>query len=398
MPVRRPGGSLTSEEKKIVKALLAKGWLNQDIQALINSGARAGTINSGRITSVKNDAQIAVASDDELELFLAKKRSFDPATGLNLYEHERLIRAREAMVLAVQVFNSPLFRFRTELFAVLSQIAWTYVLHEYYDRKEVAIVGADGRSLLLGQMLDRADCPLSDGVKRNLRAMKEIRDEVEHLLLRRSDFTWAPLFQACCLNFDNALRRFFGEQTSLQRELSFALQFSKLTVQQITEIQKFDLSEGVQALDARLRHGLTDDQLNDLEYQFRVIYTLDNTSKSKAHFQFIHPGSDQATEIQNVLLKYKPADELYPHKPKKVPELVSKQTGKRFSSHNHTQAWKLYKVRPKSGAKSPENTNRDFCIYHPAYRDYTYAEAWIDKLVGAANSDVEFAKIKATKV
>ncbi len=73
MPVRRPGGSLTSEEKKIVKALLAKGWRNQDIQALINSGNRSGTINSARITSVKNAADIASSTDEEVELFLAKR-------------------------------------------------------------------------------------------------------------------------------------------------------------------------------------------------------------------------------------------------------------------------------------------------------------------------------------
>ncbi|PSH61745.1 hypothetical protein CU102_26575 [Phyllobacterium brassicacearum] len=46
---------LTALEKRIVKALLAKGERNQDIHALINY-ERTPTVNFGRITTVKKDA------------------------------------------------------------------------------------------------------------------------------------------------------------------------------------------------------------------------------------------------------------------------------------------------------------------------------------------------------
>jgi len=105
MVARKKDGALTDEEKPIVKALLADGWRNQDIQALVNTGRQA-TINSARITEVKNDGTIVAANIEEIEFFKIRKDSYDPKTGLNLFDHERLIRAREAMVLAVQVFNS----------------------------------------------------------------------------------------------------------------------------------------------------------------------------------------------------------------------------------------------------------------------------------------------------
>ena len=148
MAHRSRQGSLTLEEKRVVKALLGQGKRNQDIQALVNSGRKA-TINSARITGVKRDAKISPASEDEVEFFILKKRSFDPKTGLNSFEDERLIRARDAMLLAVQIFNSPLVRFKTEVFTVLASIAWTYLLHEHYVRKNAPIVNSDGRSLLL---------------------------------------------------------------------------------------------------------------------------------------------------------------------------------------------------------------------------------------------------------
>jgi len=390
-------GGLTADERRIVKALLGKKWRNQDIQALINSGGRVGTVNSGRITGVKQDKNVAAASDEEVEAFINRKQFFDPATGLNAYDDERLVRAREAMILAVQVFNSPSFLFKTELFAVLANIAWTYLLHEYYVRRKVGIIDADGRSLLLSNMLNRADCPLSVGMKRNLTAIKTIRDEVEHLVLKRSDAKWGPLFQACCLNFDAMLRKQFGEKVSLQRELSFALQFAKLDFGQIVETQKHDISPEIAALDARLKEGLSDADLADLEYQFKVIYTFANANKSNAHIQFIQPGSEQADAIQNVLLKYKLADEEYPYRPSKVVELVSVKSGQKFTTNNHVQAWHHYKTRPKTGSKQPSNTNKEYCIYHSAHRDYTYSDKWIEFLAAAVADATEFAKIKSIK-
>ena len=263
MNTRRREGGLTGEEKRIVKALLAAGMRNQDIQALVNTG-RDATINGARITGVKRDQSVRPASEDEVLFYKKKKQSYDWQTGLNLYDDEGLIRAREAMIVAVQIFNSPSCRFKTEIFAVLANIAWTYLLHAYYDHINVKLVGADGRLLLLSQMLARHDCPLSSGVKRNLTTMKEIRDEVEHLILRRADLKWSPLFQACCLNFDEFLVRQFGERLSLQKELSLALQFAKMDVDQITSLQKFDIPEEIEALDARLQRHMSEEELADL--------------------------------------------------------------------------------------------------------------------------------------
>jgi hypothetical protein len=348
MAVRKREGGLTEEEKKVVKALLAEGWRNQDIQALVNSG-RTATVNSARITGVKNNPQIEPADADTISFYKKRKQSADSATGLNLYDHERLIRSREAMILAVHVFNSPSFCFKTELFVVLANIAWTYLLHEYYRQQNVPIIAEDGRSLLLSQMIARQDCPLSLGIKNNVSAIRAIRDEVEHLLLRRSDMKWIPLFQACCLNFDKTLVQFFGENVSLRKALSFALQFAKLDIDQVLIIQKFEIPEQIDALDARLRAALSEEQLSDLEYRFKVIYTLDNASKGSAGIQFVKPGTEEAKEIKNVLMKYKLADEEYPYKPGAIAKLVSNATGQHFSVNNHTQAWHLYKVRQRKG-------------------------------------------------
>jgi Protein of unknown function (DUF3644) len=358
-----------------VKALLSDGMRNQDIHALINY-EREATVNFGRITGVKKNEKIPPATDEEVAFFRRKKRSFDPVTGLNLYGDERLIRAREAMLLAVTIFNSGAYRFKTEVFAVLANIAWTYLLHEYYERKRISPLNADGTTFALSYMVSRPDCPLAKGMKNNLLALKTIRDDVEHKMLGRSDARWLPLFQACCLNFDKTIVSIFGSRVSLQSELSTTLQFSKLDLEQAAQVTAYDIPPNITALDARLKKELTEADLDDLEYQFRVVYTFDSASKGKAHIHFLSPDSEEGKTIHNVLQKLKLADDLYPYHPKDVVSLVRKNTAKTFSVADHSRAWKKHKVRPPSGSKTPDKTNRDFCIYHAAHRDYTYTDRW----------------------
>lgn len=302
------------------------------------------------------------------------------------------------MILAVNVFNNPGMQFKTEVFAVLANVAWTYLLHEYFERKGTKIIGKDGRSLLLSQMVERSDFPLSVGIKNNLTDIIEIRNTVEHRLLRRADQKFFPKFQACCLNFDKALCQLFDNKLSLQHELSLALQFAKLDFEQLRTLHKFDVPEYIEALDARLDKRLSEEEKADLEYQFKVIYMLENASKSQAHIQFIKPGSEEGKQIHNILEKHILADSKYPYKPKQVCDEIEERTGTRFTSYNHTQAMYYFKARPKSGAKQPENTNKEWCIYHTAHGDYTYSEAWINILVETISNTEEFTKIKAFKI
>ena len=190
-----------------------------------------------------------------------------------------------------------------------------------------------------------------------------------------------------------------GSRLTLARELTFALQFTRMNIQQLATPNRYEIPENIEALDARLQSELTEEQRADLEYQFRVIYTLDAASKGRAHFEFFRPESIKGKEIRNIVVQYKAGDDLYPHKPFQVCKLVSEKTGKlSFTNNNHAQAWRLYKARPPYRAKQPENTNKEYCIYHAAHKDYTYSDSWVNFLIEAASDDIKFAAIRAVKL
>ena len=48
-----------------------------------------------------------------------------------------VMQSQDAALTAVQVFNNPQIKFKLETFIVLTDIAWTYLLHAHYRRKGV---------------------------------------------------------------------------------------------------------------------------------------------------------------------------------------------------------------------------------------------------------------------
>lgn len=252
--------------------------------------------------------------------------------------------------------------------------------------------------MLLSQMIARADCPISDGIRNNLKAIKIIRDDVEHKKLGKIDVEWSSLFQACCLNFNKILCELFGDKLTLENDLSLSLQFSKMSTSQLTIANQFEIPEEIRAIDARLEENLTEEQRNDLEFRFRVIYTLDAASKSRTHFQFVQPESADGKEIRTVLVKDRIADDKYPHKASHVWCEIRRRTNISFKQHNHTQAWILYEVRPRGNVKQPENTKKEYCIYHKTHKDYTYTDSWVDFLVQKVSDPNEYEKILTVKV
>ena len=218
---RRAGNKLEKWEVTIVKAMLAKKYVPQDIQAYFSRPTRS--INHARISEIRDKTKhvtVRSATDEELDAFLVAWPDVDPTTGLHLKGDELLIKAREAMIAAVHTFNSAGLFFRAELFIVTAIIAWTYLMHAYYKRegvdyryKKAGVVqetknGAE-KHWELGQCISHGGCPLEKGVVDNLKFITEIRHEIEHQSTNRIDDALSAKLQACCINFNDTIKDLF---------------------------------------------------------------------------------------------------------------------------------------------------------------------------------------------
>ena len=141
------------------------------------------------------------------------------------------------MIAAVHIFNGAGLTFRAELFIVTSVIAWTYLLHAWFRREGIdyRYKEADGTIRKtkqgedcyweLGKCLKHARCPVPAGTIKNLQFLLEIRHEIEHRSTSRIDDAISAKLQACCINFNDAIKDLFGAQYGLERRLPIALQF-----------------------------------------------------------------------------------------------------------------------------------------------------------------------------
>ena len=297
---RSKAGSLTRSEKPLVKGLLDMKYLPQDIVHIVNQG-RTQTINSARITEVKKDASVKTASEAKVKEYIQIQSSYDPKTLLNPYKDHRLIRAREAMMSAVHVFNSPAIVFKTEMFCVMANIAWTYLLHE---KMEITKKGSsqleNSNSVTVSGTLDKDICPIKDeAVKKNLKKIIEIRDAVEHTYFVGGEECFGALFQACCVNFDLYMMNWFGEHLSLAKELSLALQFVKFDHGQAVELETSHLPKKIKAISDEIN---SDKLANNNAFLLKVFYTTEATSKTSADIQKLveHGEGVSVTAIKKV--------------------------------------------------------------------------------------------------
>jgi hypothetical protein len=238
MPKRRKGNTLEKWEISLIKTMLAqKGSNDQDILAYFTRPTRSVNHRAiGEIRTEKKHKTVKPATPEELDAFLATWPDLEPQTGLSTRGDELLIKAREAMIAAVHMFNGAGLTFRAELFIVTAIIAWTYLLHAWFKRE-----GIDYRHRIsggaikktksgedyyweLGKCLQHSKCPLSKGVIANLEFLIELRNEIEHRSTSRIDDAVSAKLQACCINFNDAIIKQFGPQFSLERRLPIALQ------------------------------------------------------------------------------------------------------------------------------------------------------------------------------
>jgi hypothetical protein len=388
MAKRNSKNRLERWEVALVKAMLAtRKYNDQDILAYFTRPSRS--INHARVSEIRNERKhkaVKPASDDELARFLSDWPQIDPETGLNLFGDELLLKAREAMLVAVQSYNNPRTYFKSELFIVTAIISWTYLLHYYFKqsgidyryyrtvngRREIAKTkyGAD-KYWDISECLSQDACPLDDGTERNLQFLIKLRNEIEHQMTSRLDQTISAKLQACCLNFNRTLKSLFGDEYGLESELSFALQFSSLGREQTSQLlQEIHLPEHISAMQTAFEEQLTDNEIRDPTYSYRVAFverSVNSKGKADNVVEFVKSDSDEGRKINRVLLK---ETEKKKFKPADIVALMRVDGFYKFRIHDHTQLWKdLDAMNPNAG----------FGVWLRP-KDWWWYDNWVDRV------------------
>lgn len=363
MPVRKRGNKLERWEIALVKAMVADGrWPNdQDILAYFTRPTRS--VNHRAIAEIRTGTKhtaIKIATSDELNSYIVSWPEVDAETGLSLRGDELLIKAREAMIAAVHTFNSAGLTFRAELFIVTAIIAWTYLLHAWFKREgidyrytrnqngdRVVIKTPNGAEKYweLSQCLKHSRCPVEKGAQKNLTFLLELRHEIEHRSTNRIDDTISAKLQACCINFNDAIKTLFGAQYALERRLPIALQFVTFSPDQRALLKKATtLPRHVETMMDSFERQLTREEQDDPRFALRyfmVHKTANRAPGADLAVEIVQPGSDIADKF-NLALK---EVEKRKYLPSEIVEIIRAEGWDRFTMHSHTLLWKRLDAR-----------------------------------------------------
>lgn len=270
---------------------------------------------------------------------------------------ELLRKSREAALAAVQVFNNPNITFKSEIFIVMMVIAWTYLMHAYYrgqgieyrhfrqtggKRKFIRTSKGAYKHWELEHCLDDAACPLPQEVKLNLKFIIGLRHEIEHQMTTRIDDLLSARFQACCLNYNDAIRSLFGNKYGIDQHLAFSLQFSALQDEQIEQLSaRKDLPKNIATFIEGFDGTLTDDEFNDIKYSYRVIFVpklVNKKGQADKVIEFINPESEEAQKL-NVTYAAIKETEREKFKPSTIVKMMKDQGYPKFGMTWHTNLW-----------------------------------------------------------
>jgi hypothetical protein len=381
MPVRRRGNKLERWEITLIKAMIANGrWPNdQDILAYFTRPTRS--INHRAISEIRTGAKhaaVKAASADELDLFVVSWPEVDAETGLSLRGDELLIKAREAMIAAVHTFNSAGLTFRAELFIVTAIIAWTYLLHAWFKREgidyrhtrtergeRVVTTTPSGAEKYweLSQCLRHARCPVERGAKDNLAFLLELRHEIDHRSTNRIDDAVSAKLQACCINFNDAIKSLFGAQYALERRLPIALQFVTFSPDQRALLKRAGtLPRHVETMMDAFEQHLTPEQQADPQFAFRVFMvhkTANRAPGADLAVELVPPGSDIAEKF-NLALK---EVEKRKYLPSEIVTTMAAEGWGRFTMDRHTKLWKRLAAKDPAKAYGAVAVGKQWCWY-----------------------------------
>ena len=358
MPRIKRGDTIEKWEVGLVKAMLERGGYNdQDILAYFTRPSR--TVNHRLIGQIRREDRyksVKKLSNEELDEFLSEWPNIDHETGLNIKSDELLIKAREAMISSVHIYNSAGLSFRSEIFIVTAIISWTYLMHSFFRKSGIdyryfenvngakqVVKTPEGAEKYweLGHCIRHAKCPLPIGTVNNLEAILTIRHEIEHRSTEKIDDALSALLQQCCLNFNESIKSIFGQQFGLEKRLSIALQFATFNSEQRAVLKKASkLPRHIETSIQKIHGRLSDEELSDPRFSYHVAFirkTANRASASDEAVEFVSADSLEGQEISRVLLK---ETEKPKYRPTKIVEIIRLEGFTKFSISKHSDLWK----------------------------------------------------------
>lgn len=271
---------------------------------------------------------------------------------------ELIKKSREAALAAVQIFNNPNITFKSESYVVLMIIAWTYLLHAYFKSKNIEYryyQQKDKKRIFdktkygaykhweLERCLNEKQSPLDNPTANNLKFLIGLRHEIEHQMTTRIDDILSARFQACCLNYNDYIKKLFGNEYGIEKHLSFSLQFSSISTEQKSLLEEYpNLPANIEGYIIDFDEKLSDEEFTSPHFAYRILFVpklANRKGQADRVIEFIKSDSPLADSINKEYAVIKETEKKK-YLPKQIIELINDEGYSKFTMYEHTKLWK----------------------------------------------------------
>lgn len=316
----------------------------------------------------------------------------------------------QSALLAVEIYNKPRCPFRVESYITNMIMAWTRLLHAYFNHKTgdkyyyrdkgaYKLIDGEKKAWELKTCITKYN-KLQEPIKSNLEFFIKLRNKIEHRTIDRDEIG-IMIFGECqsmLYNYENEIIKLFGEEYALNESLAFALQFSTLRTTKQKEANKKLLSNEVKELKEFIetyRTGLKEEVFNTQEFSLKLVQIpkICNTNRNAIAVEFVKWNSLSEEDKRNyetltALIKDKviKTEVINPGKlkPGKVVLEVNKHIITKINQRDHKCILAIFGIRPYNEFeknRDPFETNTTYCHYDEAHDDYLYQESWVQFLI-----------------
>jgi hypothetical protein len=306
-----------------------------------------------------------------------------------------LEKARDSATQAISTYNDPRSSFRTGNFIILMIIAWTALLHSYFEKQKIKYFykKPNGRYETIDGERKAWDLlkaarkiyPQESPVYKNLELFARLRNRIEHRNLPALDPELIGECQALVLNFEQKLFELYGKKYSLIDTIFVPIQLTSSR----RVLPKTKIEENILDFIKRYRDILSSQIINSQQYSFKAYLVPkigNHRSSSDLAIEFIKFDENNPKEMEKyqravIAIKEKqvPVANVNFYRPSMVMrKLKDRRLNKTMNWH--TIMWHKYKVRPPKNDKNTANCKTEYCVFDKAHSDYLYTDAWVELL------------------
>ena len=251
-------------------------------------------------------------------------------------------KSTEAFIMGLEIYNKPTIKYRVEGFSFFICNAWELMLkaHIIKLKGENAIYYKDSedRTLNLENCIKIVFSDKNGSLRKNLERIIDLRNTSTHFVTEDYEYIYAPLFQACVINYVEKMKEFHNSDITnhiAQNFLTLSVNINVLTNEEIRGKYSKEMAEKLITNKNEIEFLMSNNSSNDLYIPIRHEFVQ---IKDKKKADFIYAIAHEAEEKAKIITKFQDPNDKYKLTRKNVIASINKQILTKNIVFNYTNS------------------------------------------------------------